>query len=60
MQPKRSAHEAESEAARGPCLWCQQPFEKGHDRRIHVSRLGAPGAFHAACFEEYDAATVEP
>ena len=35
------------------CLWCNEPFDDG-DRTLHVSKLGAPGVFHRACFEEYE------
>lgn len=36
------------------CVWCKQAFADDADRKLHVSKLGAPGAFHAACFEEYE------
>jgi hypothetical protein len=39
------------------CVWCKEPFDGGTDRRLHVSKLGAPGEFHAKCFEEYERGT---
>ena len=46
---------APAEHADAVCVWCKLPFVEGADRKLHVSKLGAPGAFHAACFEEYEA-----
>jgi hypothetical protein len=39
------------------CVWCKERFEDGTDRKLHVSKLGAPGEFHRACFEEYERTT---
>jgi hypothetical protein len=36
------------------CVWCKKAFDRAGDRKLHVSRLGAPGTFHQACFEEYE------
>jgi len=42
-----------TEPSNGTCVWCKKPFDNTADRKIHVSLLGAPGAFHVACFDEY-------
>ncbi len=39
------------------CVWCKQRFENEDERELHVSKLGAPGQFHPACFEEYETTT---
>jgi hypothetical protein len=44
-----------TERAGAVCVWCKLPFEDDADRKLHVSKLGAPGVFHVACFEEYEA-----
>ena len=40
------------------CTWCRERFKEGVDRELHISKLGAPGEFHHACFEEYEQATT--
>jgi hypothetical protein len=46
--PRRRAGHADS-----ICLWCKKPIQDSADWQLHVSLLGAPGAFHSACFEDY-------
>jgi hypothetical protein len=40
------------------CTWCKERFENGVDRELHVSKLGAAGEFHHACFAEYEQTTT--
>jgi len=35
------------------CLFCKKPFPDRSEKELHVSLLGAPAAFHRACFEQY-------
>ena len=53
MQGNRKA-QASSRPPDAVCLWCEKPFDDDTDRTLHVSKLGAPGVFHRACFEEYE------
>ena len=49
---------ASSQRPLANCTWCKEPFDGGADRELHVSKLGAPGEFHHACFEEYERASA--
>ena len=49
----RNIAQVRAEARYEICIWCKQRFEDPAEREVHVSLLGAPGAFHRACFAEY-------
>jgi hypothetical protein len=51
---RKSNGKAPAERTDAKCVWCKLPFGQDTDRKLHVSKLGAPGEFHRACFEEYE------
>ena len=54
---RKEAIDARARRSEAVCHWCKEPFANPDDRRIHVSKLGAPAPFHPTCFEEYELTT---